>query len=68
MTRRDYVLVADRLASARPWMTPRAHKRLCYLFAHVFQAQSVRFNSTRFLQACGVAPTSDKTSKRKRAA
>ena len=53
MTRKDYVLIADTIATA--WHASADSKAdLAYKFADVLEEDNPRFDRARFLVACGV--------------
>lgn len=56
MTRKDYVMLAEALASARDgYSQPNAqHTRDCEAIADRLAADNARFDRARFLKACGV--------------
>ena len=53
MTRKDYVMIADTIATS--WHASADSKAdLAYRFADALGADNPRFDRTRFLTACGV--------------
>jgi hypothetical protein len=53
MTRKDYVMIADTIATS--WHASADSKAdLAYKFADVLEADNPRFDRARFLTACGV--------------
>ena len=53
MTRKDYVMIADTIATA--WHASADSKAdLAYKFADVLEEDNPRFDRARFLTACGV--------------
>lgn len=62
MTRKDYILLANALASAKPEYVPTASpfneqwRDDCEAVADALAADNARFERERFLKACGVLP------------
>jgi hypothetical protein len=58
MTRKDYILLPNALARAKPLeLTPiaiRQHSYCCEEVADALAADNARFDRARFLKACGV--------------
>lgn len=57
MTRKDYVLIAEALASARPLDGATAasvHWQACHAMCDALAADNPRFDRERFLKAAGV--------------
>jgi hypothetical protein len=58
MTRKDYVLLAEALASVRPSVHDTrqsdVHMRDCRAVAEALARENERFDRARFLKACGI--------------
>lgn len=53
MTRKDYVMIADRIGGMT-YLTETDRATIAEDFAEALAADNPRFNSERFLEACGV--------------
>ena len=58
MTRKDYVAVSNILSDYQEVMDPVEYLTMCRDFAKYMAQHNERFDSKRFLEACGIkAPT-----------